>query len=320
MPDILITDSEYGDASVETPLAVAAGLTVERAECRTADQVVAAAGDARALVVQYAPITDDVLERLPLVRVVSRYGTGFDNVDVEAATARGVWVANVPQYGTDEVAIHTLALLLACVRGFPRYDAARRSGQWPAPAVVGVHPRHLALGVVGAGRIGRRVIELAAPVFGEVVWFDPVVDSGVAIADARRASSLEELLAASNALTLHLPLTPGTRHLIGREELARLRTPRFVVNAARGALISEDALLAALEAGEVEAAGLDVHEFEPADPHGALASSPRVLLTPHAAWASEDALVDVRRRAMETAIAALRDGRPATPVNEVVAA
>src|SRR5690606_14218918 len=100
-------------------------------------------------------------------------------------------------------------------------------------------------------------------------------DAGVEIADARRAESLDDLLAASNALTLHLPLTPETRHLIGRDELERLRSPRFVVNAARGALISEDALVAALEAGEVDAAGLDVHEYEPADPRGALAASPR---------------------------------------------
>lgn len=315
MPDILITDSEYADTAIESSHAAAAGLTLERADCRTADDVVAAAGDAVALLVQYAPITAEVLDRCPSVRVICRYGTGYDNVDVGAATARGVWIANVPQYGTDEVAIHTLALLLACVRGFPRYEAARRTGGWPAPAVVAVHPRQLVLGVVGAGRIGRRVVELAAPLFGEVVWFDPVVAAEVD--GARRVGSLVELLESSNALTLHVPLTSSTRHLIGRDELARLRSPRFVVNAARGALIEEAALIAALEAGELEAVGLDVHEHEPAEPDGILATSPRVVLTPHAAWASEDALEDVRRRTVENAIAAIVEGRPRTPVNEV---
>lgn len=313
--DVLITDAEYVDTGLEAALLAESGLTVRRAACRTADEVVAEAQGTRALMVQYAPITTEVLAALPGVRVVSRYGTGYDNIDVSAATDAGVWVANVPAYGTDEVPVHTLTLMLGCARGLPYYEHGRRHGRWPVPAVLAPHPRQLAVGVLGAGRIGRRVIELALPFFGEVRWCDPFLQES--IEGAVRADSLDELLAASHLLTIHLPLDESTRHLVTRRELGLLREPRILVNAARGAIVEEASLVAALEAGELFAAGLDVIEHEPADVAGPLLASERVLTTPHAAWASQQASEDVRRATAANVVAYFRDGRPATPVNEV---
>lgn len=314
MPVVVITDSEYGDAAVESDVLEGMGVVVRRASCLTADDVIEAAHNADALLVQYAPITGEVFDRLPRLRLVSRYGTGYDNVDVDAATAAGVWVANVPVYGSDEVAVHTLALLLACARGFPYYEGQRRRGSWPVAPVIPPHPRELAVGVLGAGRIGRRVIELARPLFGAVRWHDPNLAGH--IDGAVRADSLEELLVASNVLTVHLPLDRDTHHLITGRELRLLREPRILVNAARVAIVDQEDLRVALDDGVVWAAGLDVWEPDPAGVDGPIFASDRVIATPHAAWASREAMVDVRRRAAMNVAALFRVGRPVTPVNE----
>lgn len=318
MTDVAITDAEYADVAVEAEVFEAAGLSWQRFDCRTESDVITAAEavDARALLVQYAPITDPVLAALPALRVVSRYGTGYDNVDIEAATRHGVWVSNVPVYGTDEVAIHCYTLMLACVRGLSYYDAARRRGEWPISAVILPHPDELSVGVIGAGRIGRRVIELATATFGSVGWYDPYPTTD--LPGAIRYDTVDELLKGSNIVSVHLPLTRETVGTLGYREMSLLREPRILINGARGAIVDEPGLTRAIEDGTLFAAGLDVLANEPADPRGALLQSERVIASPHAAWASEAALVDVRRRAALNIVAALEAGRPNTPVNEVV--
>lgn len=315
MTDVLITDSEYADMAVEVEVLSGAGLTVERRDCRTEADVIAAATatGASALLVQYAPVTAAVLSALPEVRIVSRYGTGFDNVDVHAAQERGVWVTNVPIYGTDEVAVHTYTLMLACCRGLSFYDGARRRGEWPVPAVILPHLRDLAVGVIGAGRVGRRVAELASATFGAVGWYDPFPVEP--IPGAVRHTLIDDLLAASNVITVHLPLTTETTGILRYRELKLLKEPRIVINAARGAIIDEPDLTRAVEDGTLFAAGLDVLAKEPADPKGPLLGSDRVIASPHAAWASEAALLDVRRHAARNIVSGLLTGRPDTPVN-----
>lgn len=313
MIDVCITDAEYPDTTVEEQVFTQAGLSFERYYCRTPEDVIEAGRGARALLVQYAPISSAVFDGLPGVGIVSRYGTGFDNVDVHSATDHGVWVSNVPVYGTDEVAIHTLTLMLAALRGLSYYEAARRSGSWPPPAELGEQPRDLSVGVLGAGRIGKRVIELCLPIFGRVVWTDPYTTADVP--GAERVDDLPSLLEASNILTVHLPLDVSTTHLIGYDELRALREPRMLVNASRGAIVSSIGLERALEDQTLWAAGLDVLESEPG-PDAPILLSDRVLLTPHAAWASRPALIDVRRHAAENIAEFFTNGRPSTPVNE----
>lgn len=318
MIDVVITDAEYADTSVEAEVFEAAGLSYQRFDCRTESDVIAAgaATDARALLVQYAPITEAVLGGLPRLQIVSRYGTGYDNVDVDAAAQRGVWVSNVPIYGTDEVAIHCYTLMLACCRGLSYYDAARRRGEWPIPAVIIPHPRDLSVGVIGAGRIGRRVIDLAASTFGSVGWYDPFPTTDMP--GSIRYGSVDELLEASNIVSVHLPLTRETAGTLGYREIALLREPRMLINGARGAIVDEPGLTKAIADATLFAAGLDVVANELADARGTLLQSERVIASPHAAWASEAALVDVRRRAALNIVAALQAGSPHSPVNEVV--
>lgn len=315
MIDVCITDAEYADLEVEASVFDRAGLTWKKFDCRSAEEVASVAGEASALLVQYAPIDESVMRRLPNLKVISRYGTGYDNIDVDAATRASVWVANVPVYGGDEVPIHTLTLMLACVRGLTYYEGARREGTWPPAVVIPPAPSDLSLGIVGLGRIGRRVAELASALFGEVRWFDPTVERGVE--GTERVDSLEALLRSSNVLTLHVPLTEATRGLVGANEMRQLVPPRVLVNTSRAGVVDQEALIAGLRDETIWAAGLDVFEPEVGDWQGALASE-RLLVTPHAAWASLASLEDVRRRAAENIVAALTHGRPITPVNEVV--
>jgi D-3-phosphoglycerate dehydrogenase len=315
---VVITDCDHD--SVDPERAVLDGHDVELRvlQCRTPEEVAAQAGDADVLINQYVPITGEVLEALPRCRLVVRYGVGVDNVDVEAAAERGVWVANVPDYGRDEVADHTLALAMALLRGVVVLDRSVRDGAWD---LEGARPlRRLATlswGVVGCGAIGRAVAGRAAGLGMRVLGYDlPQVESGPPI----RRVPLEELLAQADLVSLHAALTPSSRHLIGGDALAAMRPSAFLVNTARGGLVDAAALVAALDAGRLAGAALDVLEGEPPDELGwRLVRHPRVVATPHAAWYSEEAFHTLKTEVAREALRVLEGGRPRSPVNQPAA-
>jgi D-3-phosphoglycerate dehydrogenase len=286
--------------------------------CRTPEEVAAQAGEADVLINQYVPITAEALDALPRCRLVVRYGVGVDNVDVEAAAARGVWVANVPDYGRDEVADHTLALALAVLRGVVALDRSVREGSWDLEAARPLRRlATLTYGVVGCGAIGTAVAGRAAGLGMRVLGYDvPQVRSAPPIERA----PLEELLSSSDLVSLHAALTPDTHQLIGAGALGRMRPSAFLVNTARGGLVDTAALLAALDAGELAGAALDVLETEPPDDLGwRLARHPRVVVTPHAAWYSEEAFLTLKTEVAREALRVLEGGRPRSPVNNPAA-
>jgi D-3-phosphoglycerate dehydrogenase / 2-oxoglutarate reductase len=315
---VVITDCDHD--TVDPEEAVLAGHDVElrRLRCRTPEEVAEQAGDADVLINQYVPITAAVLDALPSCRLVVRYGVGVDNVDVEAATGRGVWVANVPDYGRDEVADHTLALALALLRGVVVLDRSVRSGTWDLGSARPL--RRLAVltwGVVGCGAIGGAVAARAAGLGMRVLGYDVV---GVRSAPPIERVPLEELLEAADVVSLHAALTPDSHHLIGAAALARMRPTAFLVNTARGGLVDTAALLAALDTGELAGAALDVLEQEPPDELGwRLARHPRVVATPHAAWYSEEAFHTLKTEVAREALRVLRGGEPRSPVNHPAA-
>ena len=306
---VAITDSEYGDDAVERPLIEGAGHSLEVLNATSEEALLRDARGFDALLVQYAPITRRVLEGLPGLKVVARYGTGVDNIDVAAAEDLGVAVRNIPVYGSDEVAQHALTLARALVRGLAEASDARRDAIWPPrDASMPQHPRDLTLGVVGLGRIGRRLLELATPFFGAVRWFDPVLAPAVDEPPGRAASILD-LARSANLLSVHVPLTPATTGIVGGEVILALQEPRYLINVARGGICAEDDVVRALEAGWLRGYGADVFEHEPLTAESRLLSAPRVLATPHTAWASPGALVSVRSLAAQYAIDELaRDG------------
>jgi D-3-phosphoglycerate dehydrogenase len=247
-----------------------------------------------------------------------RAGIGYDVIDVDAATAAGIWVANVPDYCVDEVADHAILLLMAAWRRLPELEAVWHAGSWVNATLVPPvnRARGRRLGIVGFGRIGRSVARRARGFGFEVVAHDPLVaDDDLRAADVEPVE-LDELFATCDAVSLHCPLTPETRHLVNADRLARVRPGLVLVNTSRGGLVDLAALDEALEHGQVAAAGLDVLEDEPApDLSRSLFQRPNVLLTPHLAWYSLEARRDLALQAAEEAYRYISGERPKNLVN-----
>lgn len=249
-------------------------------------------------------------------RVISVYAVGTDGVDVAEATRRGIAVTNVPDYCTQDVAEHTVALLLAAWRKLPRAEQVARSGDWALDPIVPLG--RLAgrrVGLLGFGRIAREVARRLQGFEVDLLAHDPVPDPEAAWHLGVELCSFERLLSSSDALSVHVPLTDRTRGLLGRNELAMLPAGAVVVNAGRGGVIDEDALLEALRSGHVAAAALDVVSSEPPDPDHPLLALEQVICTPHMAYYSEDSLRDLRVAVARNALEVLEGGRPASLVN-----
>jgi D-3-phosphoglycerate dehydrogenase len=305
---VLITDVDYSSLDIETDVLVTAGHELAVASCRTPEQVIEAAAGVDALLVQYAPITAEVFEALPQLRLVCRYGVGVDVVDTDAAREHGVWVCNVPDYGTAEVALHAVAMLLALLRNIAGHDREVHAGHWDYHLGGQLRrPSSLTLGVVGLGRIGRMAAERAAPWFGAVFGYDPyVADSNWP--NGLERVSLEELFTRSSAITLHLPLTAATRGLVGTDLLGRMPSGSYLVNTARGGLVDLDALVEALDSGKLAGVRSTYSPRAPPQDHP--------LLTPpsvdHSAWlVSAEAEVELRRKAAQNIVDWARTGRHA---------
>jgi D-3-phosphoglycerate dehydrogenase len=266
----------------------------------------------------FEPVTSSDLSCLPALRVVATPSVGFDHVDVAEATARGVWVCNVPDYCVEEMADHTIALLLALARGVVELDRSVRDGGWDHRAAGRLgRLADVRLGIVGFGRIGRAVAARARGLGMEVAAFDPFIESDAIAAAGARPTSLEELLRSSTAVTVHAPLTPETHHLLGADELALLSEGAYVVNVARASLVDSEALLAALADGRLGGVAIDVLDVEPPDASTPAPQAPRLVVNPHAGFYSEEAEEAAPRRATEAVRDVLEGRVPANAVNEV---
>ena len=294
----------------------ASGFSVRTAVATTPGEVLAAAAGAEAILVGDSPITADVIAGLsPHLRIVSTVTVGVDHIDVAAARAAGIWVTNVPDATTEEVAVTALAMALSLIRHLPFLDRDVRAGAWDAFST-GRRRRAsaLTLGIIGFGRIGRQLAGLAAPIFGRVVAHDPV--AGGPWPDQVGRLDLDGVVASADVLSLHLPALPGEPALIDRAVLARMRPGAFLINVSRGALVDTDALLAALDDGSLGGAALDVVAGEPPPADAPIRRHPRVLLTPHSAfWSDEGEAVGYQRQAANV-IAWKHTGRPLTVVVE----
>ena len=267
----------------------AEGWTIDSRKSMPPSELAAMVGPYHAMMIRSgSQITAEVLDAASSLRIIGRPGVGVDNVDLDAATRRGVVVMNSPGGNLVSTAELTLALLLAVARNVPQADAAMKKERWERKAFAGVELHGKRIGVIGLGRIGREVAARCQKLGMEVVGFDPFVSQAVAETLGVRLLSLEELLGGSDFLTLHTTLTPESRHLLGKDAFSRVKPGIRIVNAARGELIDETALLEALETGRVAAAALDVHAHEPPE-DWALARHPRVVATPHIGAATAEA-------------------------------
>jgi len=306
-PTVLITDHGFPNLQHEETVLGAAGFKLVVAQCKTPVEVIAAARDADALLVQWAPVNAAVVAALARCRVIVRYGIGYDNVDIAAAKARGIPVCNVPDYGVSEVAEHALSLALALVRQLPQIDARLRSGTWKITPDRPMHSlREMTFATAGFGRIARTAHTMIASFGCRRIACDTFV-----AADAMQAAGVEkveadELFAKADILSLHLPLTAETRHFVSAARLASMKKTAIVVNTARGPLIDTVALAQALHDGAIAGAGLDVFEAEPLPADHPLRTAPRALLTSHVAWCSESSIPRLQKLAAEEVVRALR--------------
>lgn len=291
----VITDTEIRNPDIEIGILRSAGFSVEVAQCRSADEVVEAAANAEAILVQYAPVTAEAFSALPKLRIVSRYGIGVDSIDIEAARKRGVWVSNVPEYGSDEVPSHTLAMMFALMRHLPFHDRNIRNGKWDFQATGDIKSfSEIVLGIVGMGRIGRHVARLARPFVGKIIAYDPYLERWP---DDIEQRTLQALFAESDAISLHLPLTADTRAIVNSDLLAHIgQSGAYLVNSSRGGLVDLDAVLDALQSGRLKGVAVDVMPTEPPSMDHPILHHPRTLVSPHAAWYSTASIVDLRTK------------------------
>ncbi len=304
------------DAEHEAPV-LGPDVRVVVARARREDDLAAVLPGADALILFHdiEAMTDATFARAPRLKAVVRGGVGYNNVDLLAAGRRGIGVCNVPDYGTEEVADHAIAMLLALVRHLPESDASMRRGQWDYHvAANAVRLRGKTLGIVGCGRIGSATA-LRAKAFGlDVVFYDPHVPPGLDKAlGIRRSFKLDALLAESHFVSLHCDLRPSSRSLIDAKALVAIRPGAILINTARGPVVDQSALLDALDSGRLYAAGLDVFEREPLD-DDRLRGHPRVLLSPHSAFYSKEGFVELRTKTAEE-VARILDGE--APLNLV---
>jgi phosphoglycerate dehydrogenase-like enzyme len=313
---VLITDHDFPDVDLEVQLFRNAGIEVVEGSCRTEDDVIAAAAGCQGVLSQYAPLNAKVFGARPEIRIVSRMGAGYDTVNLDDARNHGVWVANSPDYGIGEVATHALAMATALVRHLVFFDRDVRAGTWHYMSTGPLRrPAHMTLGILGLGRIGKRMAGISRAVFGRVIACDPYIPESDFTVRAARVS-LEELFRDSDVLSLHVPLNDETRHMVSTSRLATMKKGSFLVNTARGAVADIDAVLAALDSGRLEGAGLDVLPQEPMPRNHAILRHPRVILSPHAAFYSAEGEKELRTKAAQNLIDWARTGRPTYVVVE----
>ena len=291
------------------PLTGDARFEVVEAAGWDADRLHEALAEAQALIVRSATkVTPELLSRAPRLQVIGRAGVGVDNIDMEAATARGIAVLNAPAGNTTSAAELTMALLLAAVRKVAAADRSMREGEWNRKALAGTELRRKTLGLVGAGRIGGEVARRARSFEMKVIAYDPYLPEQRAEELGIQLVSLEEVLEAADVISLHTPLTATTRNILGRDQIARMKPTAILVNVGRGGLVDEEALAEALGEGTIAGAALDVYEEEPLPETNPLRSAPNLVLTPHLGASTAEAQERVAEEIAHAVRGALLEG------------
>lgn len=314
---VVVTECDHDAFREESQMAELAGIDF-RVEQSTSENLVGNCKDADGILVQYASIDSGVLDQLPRLQAIGRYGVGVDSVDIDAATKRGVAVCNVPDYGTEAVSDHAIGLALSVARGIPRLDRGVRAGEFALSAVRPLYQtRDRIFGVIGLGRIGEATARKAKGLGYQVVGWDVLATPGEE-REGVSIVSLDELLTVSQVISLHIPLTSENRGLIGQSAFQKMRSDAILVNTARGGIIDDYALVQALQEKRIGGAGIDCHNSEPLSPDHPLTKFDNVVLTPHLAWYTEESYGELKRRTMEGVVEVLQGRVPRNIVNPEV--
>ena len=318
MAKVVLTDYVWESLDVEKQILTGVAELVPL-QTKTPGEFLAAAADCDALLNTYAgPITADAMAKMPKCRIIARYGIGVDTIDLEAATAAGIIVTNNPTYCIEEVAEHTMALILACARKVAFYDRQVRAGSWAVPP--GKPLFRLAgstLGLVGFGNIARQVAVRAAAFGMKVVYADPFVKEGQ-FGEPGSKVELTDLLHNSDFVSAHPPLTSETRRMFNDDTLSRMKPTAFLVNCSRGPVVDTEALVRALDAKTIAGCALDTTDPEPLPNPHPLRGRENVIINPHVAWYSETAMVGLQAGAPNEVRRVLSGEWPVNVVNKAV--
>jgi D-3-phosphoglycerate dehydrogenase len=313
---VVITDCDHGSVEEEKEEFAGIGADLVLAQVRKEEDLIRAGKEADGLINQYALLTRRVLENLPKCKVVARYGVGVDSIDLQAATDLGIIVANVPDYCIDEVASHTVAMILTLARKTAFFDRKVKSNQWDFRQGMPIERiRGKTLGLIGCGRIGFAVAKRISAFGVKVLAFDPYIqkaEEGIELTD------LETILRSSDFISVHCPLNGSTRHLIGEKEFQKMEKKPFLINTSRGPIVKEKALIEALKEGRLSGAGMDVLETEPPDSGNPMLKMENVIFSPHVGFYSEESISELKRRTAKNVADVLRGRKPTSVVNPEV--
>lgn len=315
---VAVTDSVFPNLDAARKVVSRVGAELRLAKAPTAEAIVEVAKDADAVLITYAKVTAEIIEQMTKCRIISRFGIGVDNVDIATATRKGIVVTKVPDYCIDEVSDHAMALLLAIVRKIPLANARVQAGEWQMPSVVPIHRlRGTVLGLVGFGRIPQ-LLAPKAQAFGlRVIASDPYVPEEVMSRAGVKRVEFAELVKTSDYISIHAPLMPETNHLFNAAVFSQMKPTAYLVNTARGPVVDEAALAAALDKRQLAGAALDVVEREPPS-NSPLLGRDNLILTPHTGFYSEESLADLQTKAAEEVVRVLSGQAPRNPVNPEV--
>jgi len=319
---VVITDYDYGNVDIERMIIEGAGLNLIAAQCKSEDDVIEVARDAHAVIAQYAHVGARAIHAFTRCRVIARYGTGVDIVDVDAATRHNILVTNVPNdWCENEVADHAMTLLLSVARKIRYYDRATRAGEWRWQSGQPIHRlRGRTMGLLSFGAIARAIATRATGFGIRVIAHDPYMAAEDIATRGAAPVSFDELIEQADYLVIQSPLTSETRDLINEAQLRRMKPSAILINTARGPIVNDAALYRALKEGWIAGAGLDDIEEEPAKLHNWKPTNPlfsldNVIITPHAAYYSEEAIHTVRDFAAHEVVRVLTGQPPLSPVN-----
>ncbi len=316
---ILITDYAWSSIEPERQILSDVGANVIVAESGDEDELISLATNVDGILTCWKSVRECVISTASKCQIIARYGIGLDNIDVEAATKNGIIVTNVPAYCVDEVSDHAMALMLACARKIPLFNSAVKTNIWDQN--IGQQMNRLrdkTLGIVGFGHIGKAIISKAMAFGLKMKVYSPRTTQELIGQHGAEKVSFEELLTTSDFITIHAPLTSETQHMFSDDEFKAMKSTAYLINTARGGVVDTSALIAALQTGEIAGAGIDVLETEPPHQDDPLLHLENVIITPHAAFISEESIMELQMTAAKSVAQVLTGQLPTSVVNPTV--
>jgi D-3-phosphoglycerate dehydrogenase len=315
-----VTEDVFKDYTLERRKLAEADAELVVRDCVSKKEIMDATSEIDGVLVNLQRYDSEIIRNMKKCKIIARYGIGFDNIDLEEARKKGIWVTNVPDYGAEiSVSEHTLALLLGCVRKIPFIDHAVKNETWDVKGYKPIRTiRGKTLGIIGFGKIGREVVKRVLPFDPEkIVIFDPYISSKeTPPAKCVFVENLDDLFSASDFISLHTPLSSESKNLIGEKQIEKMKTGVILINTARGGIINEKALVEGLKSGKIGYAGIDTFETEPLPDTHELKSLPNVILTNHVGYYSEETIKNLQEKAVSNICNVLKGLPPATPVSQ----